>query len=39
MTATEQELITEAVLDNYEYLHVVRTRDGWKIDNVLYQTR
>jgi hypothetical protein len=68
-TATEQELITQAVLDYYEgwfdgdparevddvygdiasvtaraapyyeYLHLVRTRDGWKIANVLFQAR
>jgi hypothetical protein len=23
----------------YEYLHLVRTRDGWRIANVLFQTR
>lgn len=23
----------------YEYLHLVRTRDGWKIANVLFQSR
>lgn len=38
-TNTEQELITQTALDYYEYLHLVRTRDGWKIANVLFQSR
>jgi len=31
--------VTVRAAPYYEYLHLVRARDGWKIANVLYQTR
>jgi hypothetical protein len=40
MMATDHELITQTVhAPGREYLHLVRTGDGWKIANALWLPR